>query len=86
VTGGVLMFRSDYLPSISILFYQIYFLLLYKLNYLHHQTCNHLLLRYCQLSRSRFIGEEEVVQSAEIKEYLGNTDYCAIPDLMESPE
>ena len=29
------------------------------------------------LSRSRFIGEEEVVQSAEIKEYLGNTDYAA---------
>jgi hypothetical protein len=29
------------------------------------------------VSRSRFIGEEEVVQSAEIKEYLGNTDYAA---------
>ena len=30
-----------------------------------------------EMSRSRFIGEEEVVQSAEIKEYLGNTDYAA---------
>ena len=47
-------------------------------------TCNtpkqSILLRgivFTRVSRSRFIGEEEVVQSAEIKEYLGNTDYAA---------
>jgi hypothetical protein len=41
------------------------------------ETVNELPLLTLDLSRSRFIGEEEVVQSAEIKEYLGNTDYAA---------